>query len=66
MTLKRMIQLLKEYLRMDNLESTDTTGASVNNYRLNQIDEIKDYFNNEITKRKASYINSTTRNNTKP
>ena len=52
MTLKRMIQLLKEYLRMDNLEPTDTTGASVNNYRSNQIDEIKDYFNNEINERK--------------
>ena len=35
MTLKRMIELLKEYLRMNNLELTD-----VNNYRLNQIDKI--------------------------
>ena len=52
MTLKRMIELLKEYLRMNNLESTDTAGASVNNYRLNQIDKIKDLFNNEINERK--------------
>ena len=39
MTLKRTIKLLKEYLRMNNLELTDTVGASVNNYRLNQIDK---------------------------
>ena len=52
MTLKRMIELLKEYLRMNNLELTDTAGASANNYRLNQIDKIKDYFNNEINERK--------------
>ena len=38
MTLKRMIELVKEYFRMNNLELTDTTGASVNNYRLNQIE----------------------------
>ena len=30
MTLKRMIDLLKEYLRMNNLELTDTAGSSVN------------------------------------
>ena len=47
MTLKRMIELLKEYLKMNNLELTD-----VNNYILNQIDKIKDYFNNEINERK--------------
>ena len=52
MTLKRMIELLKEYLRMNNLELTDMAGTSVNNYRLNQIDKIKDYFNNEINERK--------------
>ena len=33
MILKRTIKLLKEYLRMNNLQLTDT-GASVNNYRL--------------------------------
>ena len=37
---------------MNNLELTDTAGASVNNYRLNQIDKMKDYFNNEINERK--------------
>ena len=53
MNLKRMIELLKEYLRMNNIvELTDTAGASVNNYRLNKIDKIKDYFNNEINERK--------------
>ena len=46
MILKRMIELLKEYLKMNNVELTD-----VNNYRLNQIDKIKDYFNNEINER---------------
>ena len=57
MTLKRMIELLKEYLRMNNIiELADTAGLSslerLNNYRLNQIDKIKDYFNNEINERK--------------
>ena len=47
MILKRMIELLKEYLKMNNVELTD-----VNNYRLNQIDKMKDYFNNEINERK--------------
>ena len=32
---------------MNNVELTD-----MNNYRLNQIDKIKDYFNNEINERK--------------
>ena len=48
MILKRMIELLKEYLKMNNVELTD-----VNNYRLNQIDKIKYYFNNEINERKG-------------
>ena len=52
-----MTELLKEYLKMNNIiELTDTAGLSslerVNNYRLNQIDKIKDYFNNEINERK--------------
>ena len=47
MILKRTIKLLKEYLRMNNLELTD-----INNYRLNEINKIKDYFNNEINERK--------------
>ena len=48
MTLKRMIELLKEYLKMNNIIEL----SDVNNYRLNQIDKIKDYFNNEINERK--------------
>ena len=38
MILKRMIKLLKEYLKMNNLELTD-----INKYRLNGINKIKDY-----------------------
>ena len=48
MTLKRTIKLLKEYLKMNNIiELTD-----VNKYRLDEINKIKDYFNNEIKERK--------------
>ena len=48
MTLKRTIELLKEYLKMNNIiELTD-----VNKYRLDEINKIKDYFNNEIKERK--------------
>ena len=48
MTLKRMIELLKEYLKMNNIiELTD-----VNKYRLVEINKIRDYFNNEIKERK--------------
>ena len=44
MTLKRTIKLLKEYLRMNNIiELTD-----VNKYRLDGINEIRDYFSNAI------------------
>ena len=35
---------------MNNLNVTELT--DVNNYRLNQIDKIKDYFNNKINGRK--------------
>ena len=42
MILKRTIKLLKEYLNMNN----------INNYRLNEINKTKDYFNNEINERK--------------
>ena len=38
-----MVKLLKEYLKMNNLELTD-----INNYRLNEINKTKDYFNNVI------------------
>ena len=48
MTLKRTIKLLKVYLRMnDIIELTD-----VNRYRLDEINKIKYYFNNEIKERK--------------
>ena len=47
MILKRTIKLLKEYLRMNDLELTD-----VNKYRLDEINEIRNYLNNEIKERK--------------
>ena len=48
MTLKRMIELLKECLKINNIiELTD-----VNKYRLDEINKIRDYFNNEIKERK--------------
>ena len=50
MTLKRMIKLLKEYLRMNNIELTERSMA--NKYRLDEINKIRDYFNNEIKERK--------------
>ena len=68
MILKRTIKLLKEYLRMNNLnitELTDTTKPTAepsssersslehgNKYRLDKINKIRDYFNNEIKERK--------------
>ena len=50
MTLKRTIKLLKEYLKMNNLNITELT--DVNRYRLDEINKIIDYFNNEIKERK--------------
>ena len=47
MILKRTMKLLKEYLRMNNLELTD-----INNCRLNEINKARDYFNNKINERK--------------
>ena len=38
-----MIELLKEYLKMNNLELAD-----IYNYSLNGINKIKEYFDNEI------------------
>ena len=57
MTLKRMIELLKEYLKMNNIiELTDTAKPSsserVNKYRLDEINKIRDYFDNEVKERK--------------
>ena len=42
MTLKRTIELLKEYLKMN----------TANKYRLDEINKIRDYFKNEIKERK--------------
>ena len=50
MTLKRMIKLLKEYLRMNNLNVIELT--NVNKYSLDEIKKTRDYFNNEIKERK--------------
>ena len=52
-----MIELLKEYLKMNNIiELTDTAKPSsserANKYRLDEINKIRDYFNNEIKERK--------------
>ena len=56
MTLKRMIELLKECLKMNIIELTDTAKPSsserVNKYRLDQINKMRDYFDNEIKERK--------------
>ena len=51
MTLKRTIKLLKEYLRMNNLNVTELTDTA-NKYRLGEINKIKEYFDNEIKDRK--------------
>ena len=48
MSLKRMIELLKEYLRMNNVIEL----ADVSKYRLDEINKKRDYFNNEIKERK--------------
>ena len=48
MTLKITIELLKEYLRMNNIIEL----TNVNKYRLDEINKIRDYFNNEIKERK--------------
>ena len=66
MTLKRTIKLLKEYLRMNNISVADTTAGhsslersalhleltGANKYRLDEINKIKEYFDNEIEERK--------------
>ena len=50
MTLKRTIKLLKEYLRINNLNFIELT--NVNKYRLDEIIKTRDYFNNEINEKK--------------
>ena len=57
MTSKIKIKLLKEYLKMNNIiELTDTAEPSsselANKYRLDKINNIRDYFDNEIKERK--------------
>ena len=57
MVLKRTIKLLKEYLRMNNLSVADTSAlhlelTDVNKYRLDEINKIKEYFDNEFKERK--------------
>ena len=55
---KITIKLLKEYLKMNNIiELTDKAGFSfskrtANKYRLDEINKIRDYFDNEIKERK--------------
>ena len=58
MTLKGTIELLKEYSKMNNaIELTNTAKPSsserANKYRLDEINKIRDYFNNEIKKEKT-------------
>ena len=48
MTLKIMIKLLKEYLKMNNIIEL----TNVNKYRLDEINKIRNCFNNEIKERK--------------
>ena len=48
MTLMKTIKLLKEYLKMNNIIEL----TNVNKYRLDEINKIRDYFNNEIKERK--------------
>ena len=57
MTLKRTIELLKEYLQMNNIiELTDTaksiSSERANKYMIDETNKTKDYFNNEIKERK--------------
>ena len=57
MILKRRIKLLKEYLRMNNISVADTSAfhlelTDVNKYRLDEINKIKEHFDNEIKERK--------------
>ena len=42
MTLRRTIELLKEYLKMNNIIEL----TNVNKYRLDEINKIRYYFNN--------------------
>ena len=63
MTLKITIKLLKEYLKMNNIiKLTDKAELSssertANKYRLDEINKIRDYFNNGIKERKDTIKN---------
>ena len=57
MILKRTIKLLKENLRMNNVSVVDASAlhlelTDVNKYRLDEINKIKEYFDNGIKERK--------------
>ena len=57
MTSKRTIKLLKENLKMNIIQLTDKADLSssertANKYRLDEINKIRDYFDNEIKERK--------------
>ena len=52
MTLKRTIELLKEYLRMNNIIEL----TNVNKYRIDEINKIRSYFSNSIMKLKKENI----------
>ena len=41
MTLKKTIKLLKEYLRMNNLNVIELTDSTANKYRLDEINKIR-------------------------
>ena len=47
---KITIKLLKEYLKMNNI--VELTDKTANKYRLDEINKIRDYFDNEIKERK--------------
>ena len=49
---KITIKLLKEYLKMNNIELTDKAEHTANKYRLDEINKVRDYFDNEIKERK--------------
>ena len=48
MTLKKMIELLKEYLKMNNIIEL----TNVNKYRLDEINKIRDYLTMALKKEK--------------
>ena len=49
MTLKRTIELLKEYLKMNNIIALTNV---INKYRLDEINKMRDYFNKKLKKEK--------------